>query len=173
MIKKGPVTRLRESLEEKETEVKELHDKYLRALADLDNYRKLMQKEMAEYRKSSKLQFFNKIIPVLDSLDRAMEGDHDSSDTGKFIEGMEIIHRQFREALNMLGLKEFSGLGEEFDPSRHEAVATIETDDQPEHIVIEEISKGYMVDNQVVKPAKVCVSKLKKGGQEDAENNRN
>jgi molecular chaperone GrpE len=118
------------------------------------------------------LQFFNKIIPVLDSFDRAMEGDHNSADKEKFIEGIEIIHRQFREALNMLGLKEFSGMGEVFDPSRHEAVATIETDDQPEHVVIEEISKGYMVDNQVVKPAKVCVSKLKKGGQEDAENNR-
>ena len=173
MIKKGPVTRLREALEEKETEVKELHDKYLRALADLDNYRKLMQKEMVGYRKSSKLEFFNKIIPVLDSFDRAMAGDHGSNDKESFIKGIEIIHRQFREALNMLGLKEFSGLGEVFDPSRHEAVATIETDEQPEHMVIEEISKGYMVDNQVVKPAKVCVSKLKKGGQEDAENNRN
>lgn len=173
MIKKGPVTRLKETLEEKETEVKELNDKYLRALADLDNYRKLMQKEMTGYRKSSKLEFFNKIIPVLDSFDRAMEGDHGDTDKEHFIEGIEIIHRQFREALNMLGLKEFSGLGEVFDPSRHEAVATIETDEQPEHIIVEEISKGYMVDNQVVKPAKVCVSKLKKGGQEDAENNRN
>jgi len=172
MLKKGPITRLKETLEEKETEVKELHDKYLRALADLDNYRKLMQKEMAGYRKSSKLEFFNKIIPVLDSFDRAMEVDHDSADNKSFVEGIEIIHRQFSEALNMLGLKEFSGLGEIFDPSRHEAVATIETDEQPEHIVIEEISKGYMVDNQVVKPAKVCVSKLKKGGHEDAENNR-
>ncbi|MBN2620945.1 nucleotide exchange factor GrpE [candidate division WOR-3 bacterium] len=172
MIKKGPVTRLKETLEEKETEVKELHNKYLRALADLDNYRKLMQKEMVGYRKSSKLEFFNKIIPVLDSFDRAMEGDHDNAEKESFIKGIEIIHRQFREALNMLGLKEFSGLGEVFDPSRHEAVATVETDEHPEHMVIEEISKGYMVDNQVVKAAKVCVSTLKKGGQDNAEDNR-
>jgi molecular chaperone GrpE len=173
MIKKGPVTRLKEMLEEKDKEVKELHDKYLRACAELDNYRKLMQKEMAGYRKSSKLEFFNKIIPVLDSFDRAIEGDHNNADHTNFVKGMEIIHRQFREALNMLGLKEFSGMGEVFDPSRHEAVATIETEEGPEHMVVEEISKGYMVDNQIVKPAKVCVSKLKKGGQENAEDNWN
>jgi len=168
MIKKGPVTRLKETLEEKEAEVKEMHDKYLRAMAELDNFRKLMQKEMAEYRKTSKLQFFNQVIPVLDSFDRAMNGEHDNADFDDFLKGIEIIHRQFREALQVLGLKEFSGLGETFDPSRHEAIATVETDEHPDNTVVDEISKGYMVDNQVVKPAKVRVSKQKKGGQEDA-----
>ncbi|UCC12046.1 MAG: nucleotide exchange factor GrpE, partial [candidate division WOR-3 bacterium] len=62
--------------------------------------------------------------------------------------------------------------GEEFNPSRHEAVATVETDEHPENVVVDEISKGYIVDNQVIKPAKVLVSKQKKGGQEDGENNR-
>lgn len=172
-MKKGPVTQMREDLLEREKQVVELKDKYLRAVAELDNFRKLMQKEKEEYRKSSKVSVLDKIIPVLDSFNRALEGAHDNTDFENFLKGVEIIHRQLKEALKTLGLVEFSGLGEVFDPSRHEAVAMVETDDQPEHMVIEEISKGYMINDQIVKPAKVVVSKPKEGGQEDGENNRN
>jgi molecular chaperone GrpE len=173
MKKRGPVTKLKEEMAEKNSQIKELNDKYLRALADLDNYRKLMQKEMQGYRKYSKAEFFNKIIPVLDSFDRALNGVESDTDFEHFYKGVEIIYRQLTESLKSLGLIEFSGLGEEFDPSRHEAVATVETNDQPENMVVEEISKGYIVDDMIIKPAKVCVSKQVKGGQEDAQDNRN
>jgi molecular chaperone GrpE len=87
---------------------------------------------------------------------------------------MEIIQRQLKDTLKALGLVEFSGLGEKFDPARHEAVGMIETDAQPENTVIEEISKGYMVGDKVIKPAKVLVARPKsEGEQENAENNRN
>ncbi|HEC77883.1 MAG TPA: nucleotide exchange factor GrpE [candidate division WOR-3 bacterium] len=172
MKRKGPVTRLKEELKEKMDEVKELNDKYLRAVAELDNYRKLMQKEMANYRRSCKVEFIRKLIPVLDSFDRALSSAEVSENFDNFYKGMEIIQRQLKESLKSMGLIEFSGLGEVFDPSRHEAVATIATDEHPEDMVVEEVSKGYIVDDQIVKPAKVFVSKQKKGGQEDAENNR-
>lgn len=171
-MRKGPVTRLKEEVLEKEKKVNEFKDKYLRAVAELDNFRKLMQKEKEEYRKTSKVSVLDKIIPVLDSFNRALEGAQENTDFEHFLKGIEIIHRQLKEALKTLGLVEFSGLGEVFDPSRHEAVATVETDEQPEHMVVEEISKGYMINNQIVKPAKVVVSKEKEGGQEDGENNR-
>lgn len=172
MKKKGPVTKLREEMDDVKQQVKELNDKYLRAFAELENYRKLMQKKMADYRRSAKVEFFNKVIPVLDSFDRALSGAELNTEFDNFYKGVEIIHRQFKEALRSLGLVEFSGLGEVFDPSRHEAVATVVTDKHPDDIIIEEISKGYVVDDWVIKPAKVCVSKQKKGGQEDGENNR-
>ncbi len=172
MKRKGPVTKLKEEIEEKSKEVEELNDKYLRTAAALDNYQKLMQKKMQEFRVSCKAEFFDKVIPVLDSFDRALSGVEVNTNFDHFYKGVEIIHRQLREALKSLGLIEFSGLGEVFDPSRHEAVATIESDKQPENVVVEEISKGYIVDERVIKPAKVFVSKQKKGGQEDGENNR-
>jgi molecular chaperone GrpE len=175
MKRKGPVTKLKEALEEKNNEIKELKDKYLRVLAELDNYRKRVEKEVADRKKFAIVEFFMKVIPVLDSFDRAMSGVELNNDFENFYKGVEIIHRQLREALRSLGLVEFSGLNETFDPSRHEAVATVETDDKPENTVIEEISKGYMIDNRVIKPAKVFVSKQKEGeegGQEDAKNNR-
>lgn len=172
MKRKGPVTRLKEEIEEKNKQAEELNDKYLRAYADLDNYRKQMQKKMEDYRRSYEIEFFNKIIPILDSFDRALSGAEFNANFDNFYKGVEIIHRQLKEALKSLGLIEFSGLGEVFDPSRHEAVATVSTDEQPEDIIVEEISKGYIVDDRVIKPAKVYVSKQKKGGQKDGENNR-
>jgi molecular chaperone GrpE len=173
MKRKGPVTRLREELDEKEKKIKELNDKYLRALADLDNSRKLMQKEMENHRLLTKAEFFNKVIPVLDSFDRALSGAELNGNDDKFYKGIEIIHRQLKEALKTLGLVEFSGLGEVFDPSRHEAVGTVPTDGtRAEDIVVEEISKGYIVDRRVVKPAKVLVSKQAEGGKENGENHR-
>ncbi|GAH48914.1 unnamed protein product, partial [marine sediment metagenome] len=142
MKRKGPVTRLKEEIEEKNKQAEELNDKYLRAYADLDNYRKQMQKKTEDYRRSYEIEFFNKIIPILDSFDRALSGAEFNANFDNFYKGVEIIHRQLKEALKSLGLIEFSGLGEVFDPSRHEAVATVSTDEQPEDIIVEEISKG-------------------------------
>ena len=112
------------------------------------------------------------MIPVLDSFDRAFGGVETDSDSEHFYKGVEIIYRQLKDALKSLGLVEFSGIGEVFDPSMHEAVATVPTDEHPENMVIEEVHKGYMVDDRVVKPAKVFVSKKKEGGQENGESNR-
>ena len=173
MKRKGPVTKLKENINQKEIELKELKDKYLRALAELDNYRKRMEKELDDRKKYGMVELFMSVIPVLDSFDRALSGGEMSNDFDNFYKGMEIIHRQLRDALKSLGLVEFSGLNETFDPSRHEAVATVETDEKPENTVIEEISKGYMIDDRIIKPAKVYVSKQKEGDEEDGENNRN
>jgi len=171
---KGPVTRLKEIFLERETQAKDFKDKYLRALAELDNFRKRTEKDMEEYRKYSKVDFFIQIIPAIDNLDRAIGGCELNANYESFYKGMEIIQRQLKDTLKVLGLVEFSGLGEKFDPARHEAVGMVETDAQPENMVIEEISKGYMVGDKVIKPAKVLVSRPKpEGEQENAENNRN
>jgi molecular chaperone GrpE len=173
MKKIGPVTKLKEELKDKDTEIKDLKDKYLRVLAELDNYRKRMDKDFDDYKKYSNVEFFKKIIPILDSFDRAMSGADINSDFDNFYKGVEIIHRQLRDALKSCGLIEYSALGEPFDPARHEAVATVATDDKPANTVVEEICKGYLVHDRVIKPAKVLVSRQKEGGQEDGENNRN
>ncbi len=172
MERKGPVTKLKEDLKNKEKEIKEFRDKYLRALADMDNFRKRMDKELDSFRKYAQVEFFNKIIPVLDSFERAMDGANLENDHEKYAEGVEMIYRQLKEVLKSMGLEEFSSLGELFDPARHEAVATIVNDDKPENTIVEEISKGYIVKERVIKPAKVLVSKQNKGGNEDVENNR-
>jgi molecular chaperone GrpE len=101
-----------------------------------------------------------------------MDGANVDDDYSNFIKGVEIIYRQLKDALRSMGLEEFSSLGESFDPTRHEAVATVVNDEKPEDTIVEEISKGYIVRERVIKPAKVLVSKQSKGGNEDVENNR-
>ena len=172
MERKGPVTRLKEEISRKDDELKELKDKYLRALADMDNYRKRMERELDSFRQYAQVEFFNRIIPVLESFARAMDNASVENDHENYAKGVEIIYRQLQDALRSMGLEEFSSLGETFDPARHEAVATVINDDKPENTVVEEIGKGYMLKERVIKPAKVLVSKQSKGGNEDVENNR-
>lgn len=169
----GPVTRLKDLFKEKDTQAKDYKDKYMRALAELENYRKRMEKEMEEHRRFAKVDFFVQIIPVLENIDRAISGVGETDAKDGFFQGMEIICRQFKDTLRSMGLKEFSALGENFDPSRHEAVGTADVGDKPENTIIEEVTKGYMVGDKVVKPARVIVACQKKeGGSENAENNR-
>jgi len=172
MEKKGPVTRLKEEISRKDDELKELKDKYLRALADMDNYRKRMERELDSFRQYAQVEFFNRIIPVLESFGRAMDNANVENNHENYAKGVEIIYRQLQDALRSMGLEEFSSLGETFDPARHEAVATVINDDKPENTVVEEIGRGYMLKERVIKPAKVLVSKQSKGGNEDVENNR-
>lgn len=167
----GPVTKLKELFKDRDKQAREFKDKYLRALAELENYRKRMEKEMEDMRRFARVDFLVQIIPVLDNLDRAMKeagGNYDG-----FFQGIEIICRQLKETLRSMGMTEFSSTGEEFDPARHEAVGMIECDDKPDNSVVEEISKGYAVGGKVVKPARVIVARQKQGGNENAENNRN
>ena len=172
MEKKGPVTKLKEKIRQQEEDLKDIKDRYLRALADMDNYRKRMERELDGFRQYAQVEFFNNIIPVLDSFERAMNGASVDNDYAKYAKGVEMIYRQLKDALRSLGLEDFSSLGETFDPARHEAIAAVVNDDKPENTVIEEISKGYIVKDRVIKPAKVMVSKQSKGGNEDVENNR-
>ncbi len=169
----GPVSVLINEFKEKEEKLKELNDKYLRAAADLDNFRKLMQKEMQNYRLTVKAEFFHRVIPVLDSFSRAIGNEVSIDNFEKFVEGVDMICRQLKEALQSLGMEEFSGIGEVFDPARHEAVAMVDAEDQPDNMIIEEISRGYKVGDRIIKPAKVIVVKPKEeGGSKDVENNR-
>jgi molecular chaperone GrpE len=173
MEKKGPVTKLKEDIDKKDEEIKEFKDKYLRALADLENYRKRMEKEFDSFRQYAQVEFLRKILPVLESFEHAMDGAAVDNDNSSYTKGFEIIHRQLKDTLKSMGLEEFSNLGEVFDPARHEAVGTVVDDEKPENTIVEEVSKGYMIKERVIKPAKVLVSKQSKGGNEDAENNRN
>lgn len=195
MEKKGPVGKLMEELEKKDEEIKEFKDRYLRALADLENYRKRMEKEFDSFRQYAHVEFLRGILPVLDSFERALgganvekeevgavppvgEANADSPDaqpdrgSRSYIQGYEIIYRQLKDTLKNMGLSEFSSLGEFFDPARHEAVGTVVDNDKPENTVVEEISKGYALKDRVIKPAKVVVSKQSEGGIENVENNR-
>ncbi|MGB9720970.1 MAG: nucleotide exchange factor GrpE [bacterium] len=173
MARRGPVSLMKQELQSKAVEIKEIKDNYLRALAEWDNYRKRMENEFTEFKKYAKVEFISKLLPVLDNFDRALAGAELNPDFESFYKGIEIIERQLRDILKSMGLIEYSGLGEQFDPTLHDAVGVIANNAHPENTIIEEISKGYKIGDRVIKPAKVLVSKPEeKGGQENVQDNR-
>lgn len=138
-------------------------DKYLRALADLDNSRKRMAKEYLEKENEANRNLIGKLLPVLDNLERAM-GQAQKADCGgescrTFIQGVEMIDGQFRKLLEAEGLRHFGDKGSAFDPARHDAILAIETDQHPPNTVLDVIERGFLFNNKVLRPARVTVSK--------------
>lgn len=132
-----------ESLAEKLEEVK---DKLLRKVAEFDNFRKRTAKEKAENFSLGACDAVEKLLPVLDNLDRAIAAAETNDDKAALLEGIKMVRTQFTDALTAIGVSEIEAAGGEFDPEKHNAVMTGDSD-QPAGTVIEEFAKGYVYKN--------------------------
>jgi len=150
---------LREKLLECKKEVEDYKDKYLRALAELDNYRKRVRKEKEEIIERANERLMLELIPILDNFERGMEAAKNSEEFDSLYKGIELIYKGFKEIVEREGLQSFTAIGDKFDPSKHEAVSLIETEEHSPDIVLDEIYKGYMLNGKLIRPAKVIVSK--------------
>ncbi|MCK4306823.1 nucleotide exchange factor GrpE [candidate division WOR-3 bacterium] len=141
-------------------EVAEYKDKYLRALAELENYKKRAQKEREEILGYANERLVFELLGILDDFERglgALKGVKDKK-LKEFYRGVELIHNNLVKILEQEGLKSFSGVGEPFDPRFHEAVGVKNSKKHPPNYVVVEISKGYKLKDKVIKPAKVLVN---------------
>jgi len=141
----------RETLER----LKEEHDRYLRAAADLENYRKRAAKERDEVQKFGSERLLKDLIPVLDNLERALAAAPEGDPLAK---GVRLVLRAFEETLGRHGIKAFSALGQPFDPRLHEAVMQVATGDQPPGTVVMEHGRGFLLNDRLVRPAMVGVA---------------
>ncbi len=141
-------------------EIETLKDKYMRLLADFDNYRKRMQAEVEAARRDGEVRAIRAILPVLDDLERALE--HAGADPGAVAEGVRAVHQGFERILSGLGVEPVPGAGEPFDPSFHEAVGVVEGEEDEK--VAEVYQKGYRYGEQLIRPARVAVTKKKEVG---------
>jgi len=154
------IEELKNKVEQKEKEAKEYYDRLLREAADLENFKKRAAKDKEELTKFANEDLIKAILPVIDNLERAVNHAEKVSDTGVMIEGVRLTIRQILQTLNRFGLTYFESVGKPFDPSMHEAMLVIESDQhQPNHVV-EEFQKGYLLNNRLLRPATVSVSKL-------------
>lgn len=149
---------LRAEAEAKGREAAEAQDRYLRALADFDNYRRRVQREREEWRRQAQEELLREILPALDNFDRALTAGPAPGADGGFRAGVELIHRDFLKALERVGVRPFSAVGEPFDPLRHEAVARVERADVPDRTVVDEMQRGYLFHERVLRPARVVVA---------------
>ena len=140
-------------------EAEENRDRYLRAAAELDNYRKRTVRMRAETRDETLRDILLQVGPMLDNFRRAI--GQETEDVAAFRQGIEIIFKQFTDILTGYGLVEIEAEGKPFDPNLHEAMMQVPTDEHPPGTVIQEMEKGYLLNDRVVRPARVVVSAAK------------
>jgi len=148
---------LKKKLEEKEKEAAENYDKYLRAVAELDNYRKRAAREKTDIIKYGKEDIIKDILPFMDSLDRALK--HDTGDIQAFKDGIILIQEQLLCCLKKHGVEMINAAGSTFDPNFHEALMQMESDQHEDNKVISEMEKGYLLNGRLLRPSRVCVCK--------------
>jgi len=152
---------LKERLVKSEEQVKELEDRLLRLAAEFDNYRKRTNKEFSYLVKNSNEKLILQLLDTLDNFQRALDSAKTSSDYENFHKGVELIYTHMKDVLNKEGLKEIDAIGKPFDPNFHEAVTQAVSDKYDEGMVMEEISKGYLLNDRLLRASKVVVSKGK------------
>ncbi|HEY6105014.1 MAG TPA: nucleotide exchange factor GrpE, partial [Anaeromyxobacteraceae bacterium] len=129
--------------------------RFLRAAADLENYRKRAAREREEAQKFANERLLKDLIPVLDNLERALAAAPEGDPMAK---GVKLVLRAFEEALGRHGVKGFSALGQPFDPRLHEAVMQVPSGDQPPGTVVVEHGRGFLLNDRLVRPAMVGVT---------------
>jgi molecular chaperone GrpE len=141
------------------TERASLYDKLLRRQAEFDNYRKRIERERSELYQHGREDVLLQFLPVVDNFERALSSLEESEgDAEALRRGVELIHKQFKDALSKLGLEPVEAVGHTFDPHVHEAVTTEVTDKHKENTVIEEFQRGYKIGDRLLRPAKVKVA---------------
>ena len=139
--------------------LKDEHEKMLRAVADLENYKKRAVKEKDEVHRFGNEKLLKDFLPVFDNFDRALDAAKSSADFDSLRKGVEMIRKLFEDTLAKHGVKAFSAQGQPFDPTRHEAMTAAETTDMPPNHVHTEVLRGFLLNDRLVRPALVVVSR--------------
>jgi len=162
------IAKLTQALEQKTKEAAEAHDKYLRASADFDNYRKRTQRDLADFRKYANEQMARELLSVVDHLSLAIKHAAEAGESNDGLrQGVELVHKQLRDVLEKFGITAFASEGEPFDPAKHDAIMQETTDTVPENTVVQVFQDGYLYHDKVLRHARVSVSK--KPAAEDKE----
>ncbi len=140
-------------------ELEEAKNKYLRALADFDNYRKRVAREREQYIQCANEELIKSLLEVVDNLERALEVSRENTNHEALAKGVELTLERLKNVLSEQGLCPIECKGLPFDPNYHEAVMAVEHEGAEPETVIEETQKGYTLKGKVIRPSKVVVSK--------------
>src|SRR3989338_4035578 len=153
------IKRLNLCLEQKTKEAEVTFDKFLRACADLENYKKRAEKEKGELINFSNERFIKEVLPVVDNLERAIDHIEDESDHSAIKDGIKLVLDSLLAVLNKFGIEVASAVGEKFDPKKHEAVSQEESCEYEPGTVIKEFHKCYYLNGRLLRPAMVVIVK--------------
>ncbi|MUT66648.1 nucleotide exchange factor GrpE [Paenibacillus sp. NEAU-GSW1] len=136
----------------------ENQQRYLRAQADFDNFRRRTMKEKEELGQYASMKLIGQLLPVVDNFERAITASAAAGDYESLAKGVDMIFRQLEQTLQQEGLKAMDAVGQPFNPEFHQAIMTVESEEHEEGIVVEEVQKGYILKDKVLRPAMVKVS---------------
>ncbi len=146
--------------------LKDTHERMLRANADLENFKKRAQKEKEEIQKFGAERLLKDFLPVIDNLERALEHAKTATEFDSLKTGVAMTRKQFEDALGRHGVKGVSSVGQPFDPRLQEAMQQVETTDLPPNHVVAELVRAYTLNDRLIRPALVMVSKAPAEAQE-------
>lgn len=155
-----PTAELEAELEKARTQSAAYLDRAARIQAEFDNYRKRAAKEQQDFREYALADALKTLLPILDSLDRALKTNAASVD--EYRAGIELIDKQFHDALAKLGVQPVAAEGESFDPNLHQAVQMVDTNQAEDNHVIDELQRGYKLRDRLLRPAMVRVARNSK-----------
>ena len=147
------------ALEKAKAEAAQHHDRWMRLAAEFENFRKRSSRQFAELVQSANERLVAQLLPVLDNFERALDHQGDEETLESFRKGVEMIFGQLQNVLETEGLKPLDSVGKPFDPDVHDAMMQIESKEHESGTIVEEVEKGYTLNDRVLRHAKVVVSK--------------
>ncbi len=153
------IEQLQVALQLAQDEAKLLQDQYLRTLADMDNLRKRTQRDKEELAKFANENLLRDILPVVDNLERALEHAKQEHSSEGLLEGVQMTLTQFCQVLKKFGVVPVEAIGQCFDPSLHQAIGQLETTEYPSNSVAQEMQKGYVLNERLLRPSMVMIAK--------------
>ena len=157
-----PVLDMEAKLKSKEQEAEENYDRLLRVSAEFENYKKRSTREMDEFRKFANQSLIKEMLSVVDNLELAINSASGQKAIDKgLLQGLEMTHKEILKVFEKFNVKPIEAMGQTFDPAFHEAVMQEENDDVDNNTVINELQKGYLIHDRLLRPAMVVVAKSK------------
>jgi molecular chaperone GrpE len=157
LVELDPVKILEKDLLDVKNELTEQKDKFVRLQAETDNFRKRLSREKEEFSQYANERLFKELLPIFDNFERALEDP--SSDIKSFKEGLEMILKQFSSFLEKEKVEPIEAIGKKFDPMIHEVLTSEESSENEENTIISQFVKGYTINNRVIRPSQVVISK--------------
>jgi molecular chaperone GrpE len=149
----------------KDKEIAELKDKYLRTLAENENARRRIRQQSEDSVRLQKENLLRDLLPIVDNLERAVGAARGSADGKSIVEGVKMVLASLMDFLKGNGVRPMASVGELFDPSRHEAADQVAHPTHPPNTVVDEFHRGYLMNDKVLRPARVVVSKGEGNGR--------
>ena len=140
------------------TEAKKIDDRYMRLMADFENFRKRTLREKNDVYRMANEDFILELLPALDHLNLAMEAARRAGAAPAILDGFRMVSEQLAAVMKKFGVEPIEAGGQEFDPTRHEAISHLASDTVPDHVVIQQTRRGYLLGDKLIRAAQVVVS---------------